>query len=271
MNKYNSMGQQYVQQSNAWSANKFMDEYALVNNELYPFVYGNPNGYGTNTNPDPFFWGQPQAPRYCACGQSLKISQAEGFCDSCAGQSGAQTEQSVSAPGGQYKEQAFEKPDDMFVQQGPSTIINSIKTLKKSNSLRVPATLGGVSDTQRNQLRRFAVDSLADTDSTTERMENFDSGRPYGTSRQYGTGSVGNGTIPGAPVVPLSYYEGFERGPKQPTCNSSTMIGQHPPLNITAAGGIEYMYDSPAIEAAGWNARKRQSFCESGGGKKLSF
>ena len=122
-------------------------------------------------------------------------------------------------------------------------------------------------------------------------VEDFGS-YPYGTSRQYGTGAIGNGTIAGAPVVPASYYdekerghqqsanivqqphEGFELGDQQqkPSCNSAAMIGQHPPLEITGAGGIQYMYDSPALQAATWDNATRKSFCAATqGGKKLAF
>jgi len=264
MTKLNSPGMGYAQQSNAWNATKFMNEYAEVNNEYYPFVYGNPLGYAANTNSDPFFWGQPQAPRYCACGQSLKISQSEGFCKEC---------NAGTAPLYSDRENASVNINDensnVSFPASRQIVKNSIKTFKKQDiNIDDPSILGRFRDIQTKQQDRFALNSLRHN----EHMENFGTARPYGTAREYGTGSVGNGTVPGAPVVPVSYYyEGFEPPPSTP-CNSSTIIGQHAPLTITAGGGIEYMYDSPAIEAATWDNAKRQSFCAATrGGKKLAF
>ena len=82
--KYNSHGSGFTSLKNAWNQNKFMKQYEQVNNPYFPFVYGNPVGYGSNTNADPFYWGQPQAPKYCACGESLKLGQ-ETFCSQCEG------------------------------------------------------------------------------------------------------------------------------------------------------------------------------------------
>lgn len=80
----NAPGAGYATLGNAWNSNLFMQQYEQVNNPFYPFYYGNPTGYATNTNPDPFFWGQPQWPKYCNCGASLTISKSqEGYCDQC--------------------------------------------------------------------------------------------------------------------------------------------------------------------------------------------
>lgn len=295
MSKLNSMGQSYVQQKDAWNSNKFMQDYALVNNEYYPFVHGNPNGWGSSTNPDPFFWGQPQAPKYCACGQSLKISQAEGFCDSCGGgaqyrarnhsndEPDASINTALNSASGETPDQSQNNSDALLLGAqsagypvtAAASINKSAKIYKNpsqelSQELSQPVekarSMAAVDRAQRSTVLRLA-----------ERSEKFVSSpdalarSTYGSARQYGTGSVGNGTISGAPVVPLSYYEAYEPDYKK-SCNTPAMIGQHPPLNITAAGGIEYMNDSPGMEAAGWTPSQKNTYCAAtNGGKKLAF
>ena len=82
----NYNGANYSTLNNGWNANNFMKNYEQVNNPYFPFVYGNPDGYATNTNPNPFFWGQSPSPRYCSCGKSLLTHQlSEGMCSSCGG------------------------------------------------------------------------------------------------------------------------------------------------------------------------------------------
>ena len=263
--KYNSRGSQYTPQRNAWNPNKFMKEYTQVNDPFYPFVYGNPDGYGTNTNSDPFFWGQPQAPKYCGCGRSLKLTQtAEGFCDSCAsGGSNYQDRDPVPhvATQGANQESTHQS----------SINSSSIKALGKQLG-SVPDEGDGLSiiaDEQARQLtnnRTVFHTKLANEcvgkNCQTRFSENYTAGLPYGTVRGYGTGSVGNGTIPNAPVVPISYYEGFS--------DCGTQIGQYPPVAINSGGGIDYMDESLAQQAARTPLNQRRSYCEAtNGGKKL--
>ena len=77
------LGSNYKTSQEAWNREAFDKEYALVNNWAYPFVYGDPNGYGSLTNPDPLGWGKPgPVTTYCGCGTSLLLNK-EGYCSSC--------------------------------------------------------------------------------------------------------------------------------------------------------------------------------------------
>jgi hypothetical protein len=265
MSKFNSNGMQYAQQKNAWNNNKFMKEYTTVNNPLYPFVYGNPLGYATNTNPDPFFWGQPQAAKYCACGQSLKISQAENFgCSTCGDKSEAGGTPPLLPP----SRLALDSPEGNETSATLQTDSDILNTSKSPYNNRI-MSIKKLAPERERRPRTIRSDE-------EEVLEQFGSTQSYGTARQYGNGNLGNGAVEGALVVPASYYyEGFEQPRQLPTrapCSSSTMIGQHPPLNITAAGGIEYMNEPPAIEASRWGSAQQKSFCAATqGGKKLAF
>jgi len=77
----NASGQNYSKLDNSWNDKKFMKTYDMVNNPTYPFVFGNPSEYGSNTNPDPFFWGSDRNDKNCGCVTSMKTS--EGMCSSC--------------------------------------------------------------------------------------------------------------------------------------------------------------------------------------------
>ena len=116
---------------------------------------------------------------------------------------------------------------------------------------------------------------------------------PYNSISQYGRGSVGNGTIANAPVVPVSYYtdEQYSQSNQMNQPNqmnqmnqsnqpnqmnqsnqSPVMIGQYPPVKITSMGGIDYSYESPVNVASNWSQQQRKDFCSSTrGGKKLAF
>jgi len=106
MSRSNNTGQNYAKLSNAWNNNEFMKKYNQVNNPYFPFVFGNPDGYATNTNPQPFNWGDPNVTKYCACGASLQLQQGidhinapasrestqgtrEGLCSQCASSASA--------------------------------------------------------------------------------------------------------------------------------------------------------------------------------------
>jgi len=106
---------------------------------------------------------------------------------------------------------------------------------------------------------------------------------PYGTVRQYGTGSVGNGTIPGAPVVPSSYYTNETYEPSQmyqPTAGvnkifsqSSSVIGQNDSCAHYSCGWYSIIQMRVLANiAAGWTSSQFKDFCGSTkGGKKLAF
>jgi len=95
----NYSGANYTPLGSTWNNNQFMNTYNQVNDPLYPFVYGNPNGWGTNTNYDPFGWGKPgPIVSYCGCGVGLKMTQ-EGYCDSCGGIPGTTSRQQNNGSG----------------------------------------------------------------------------------------------------------------------------------------------------------------------------
>lgn len=290
--KYNSPGANFTSLKNAWNQNKFMKEYEQVNNPYFPFVYGNPDGYGSNTNPDPFFWGQPQAPKYCACGSSLKLAQAgEGYCSSCNGDATYKdNSQPVSA---HLSESSKTSPSDNEDWNNDSALPhlanaiqnNTVKTLE--NNLDDPSKQQTISNghvQQRKQLRTLQSIGAASLPTKCRINPNSPgcitefytpSQLPYNSVSQYGRGSVGNGTIPNAPVVPVSYYidEQYSQ-PNQPNQlnQSPVMIGQYPPVKITSMGGIDYSYESPVNVASNWSPQQRKDFCSSTrGGKKLAF
>jgi len=261
-----------------------MDEYAQVNDPLYPFVYGNPDGYGSNTNSDPFAWGQPQAPKFCDS-QTIELSKpaqsvqhgsaGEGFCDSCASGSSNYQDRDTAQQAPQQDRDIVQQPVDQrlnresdnhqsSISSNSSNSINnsSIKTLEKrpeaddANDANERAV---VARDFKRQLRDARTVLIAKSTS-----ENYTAGHPYGSVSKYGTGSVGNGTIPNAPVVPVSYYENFS--------GCGAMVGQYPPATITPTGGIAYTDESLAQQAGRTQPQQRRSFCEAtNGGKKLAF
>lgn len=95
----NYSGANYTPLGSTWNNNQFMNTYNQINDPLYPFVYGNPNGWGTNTNYNPFDWGKPgPIVSYCGCGVGLKMTQ-EGYCDSCGGLPGTTSNQQNNGSG----------------------------------------------------------------------------------------------------------------------------------------------------------------------------
>ena len=287
--KYNSPGANFTSLKNAWNENKFMKEYEQVNNPYFPFVYGNPDGYGSNTNPDPFFWGQPQAPKYCACGTSLKLAQAgEGYCSSCNGDATYKDNSPSVSSHSSLPPLLSESPskevdwNDESTSQSHNEIHNkTIKTLEHSlddvNPIQI--TPRG-HDQQLKQLRTLQSIGAASLPANCRRNPNspgcmsefYTPQLPYNSISQYGRGSIGNGTITNAPVVPVSYYTDEQYSqPNQPN-QSPVMIGQYPPVKITSMGGIDYSHTSPVNVSSNWSTQQRKDFCSSTrGGKKLAF
>lgn len=282
--KYNSYGGQFRSLKDAWNQNIFMSQYEQVNNPLYPFVYGNPKGYGTNTNPDPFFWGQPQQPKYCNCVQTVKTGKAyENYCSSCNESdykvsdnlNNSDTHQSTVNKSSEY--QADDLMNENVYANNIQNMIQtqSIKSLQKDvphfstelenghkqlrKNLRTLQSIGSVSDISNNC--KHNPNSPECTSFETYNSPNHIQTFPYGTSRNYGTGSIGNGSIgnDSAHVAPSS-------------CSSSVMIGQREPVSITSMGGIDYSHQSPQTIASTWSPQKRRDFCSATkGGKKLAF
>ena len=129
----------------------------MVNNPFYPFVFGNPNEYGSNTNPDPFFWGSDRQTKYCGCGASLKATQlAEGMCNDCSQTNG-------SGSGGKYRELDEQTHKNPTGANKPNSIIDNEAAQLVAQNQHTNNTQLKHAVAQHNNIKKLPKDT--DTDS----------------------------------------------------------------------------------------------------------
>ena len=252
MSRSNNTGQNYAKLDNAWNNNEFMKKYEQVNNPYFPFVFGNPDGYATNTNPRPFNWGDPNATKYCACGASLQLQQGidhntpaskEGLCSQCASSVPLYKERDAAG------DLAQDLDDDMQWKVGskkrPSTFPLQDDTEQEPDDLTIN-DWGGVSK-QTTQQNLTLLNSFCAANPSSDLC----STEGFGASSMEGYGR----------------HNGMQNQTQSINYDST----QQADVNSLLYGGSkDKFYDQPVRDDG--NPLENQAFCQAtNGGKKLAF